>query len=151
LPAYEPHEYTDQALKGKPFADKELNEFKPVWYEVDNGVDRRSFTGRYAINEQTGRPVNPMGRTGIMVSQHFFCLKYCILQGRGRLGRWGPNHAADPIVTRWKREKNNVVKVDGKPVLQFVSILRGDVRKWALPGGRVKRVMRFDEFLWIFI
>ena len=30
---------------------------------------------------------NPCGRTG--------------LKGRGLLGRWGPNHAADPIVTRW--------------------------------------------------
>jgi len=29
---------------------------------------------------------NPMGRTGLI--------------GRGSLGRWGPNHAADPIVTR---------------------------------------------------
>ena len=29
---------------------------------------------------------NPVGRTGLM--------------GRGLLGRWGPNHAADPIVTR---------------------------------------------------
>lgn len=29
---------------------------------------------------------NPRGRTG--------------LSGRGLLGRWGPNHAADPIVTR---------------------------------------------------
>nr|XP_014349991.1 PREDICTED: ADP-ribose pyrophosphatase, mitochondrial isoform X2 [Latimeria chalumnae] len=31
---------------------------------------------------------NPFGRTG--------------LKGRGLLGRWGPNHAADPIITRWK-------------------------------------------------
>ena len=30
---------------------------------------------------------NPVGRTG--------------LRGRGELGRWGPNHAADPIVTRY--------------------------------------------------
>lgn len=30
--------------------------------------------------------MNPLGRTG--------------LQGRGCLGRWGPNHAGDPIVTR---------------------------------------------------
>ena len=33
-----------------------------------------------------GRPRNPIGRTGIT--------------GRGQLGKWGPNHAADPIVTR---------------------------------------------------
>lgn len=32
------------------------------------------------------RSRNPMGRTG--------------MKGRGLLGRFGPNHAADPIVTR---------------------------------------------------
>jgi len=31
-------------------------------------------------------PQNPCGRTGIT--------------GRGQLGKWGVNHAADPIVTR---------------------------------------------------
>ena len=33
------------------------------------------------------RPRNPRGRTG--------------MEGRGGLGKWGPNHAADPIVTRF--------------------------------------------------
>lgn len=42
--------------------------------------------GKYVIFN--GRPLNPQGRTG--------------LKGRGILGKWGPNHAADPIVTRWK-------------------------------------------------
>lgn len=33
------------------------------------------------------------------------------IRGRGLLGRWGPNHAADPIVTRWKRdEKERIVE-----------------------------------------
>ena len=40
----------------------------------------------YEVKE--GLPVNPVGRTG--------------LRGRGLLGRWGPNHAADPVVTRWE-------------------------------------------------
>ena len=34
-----------------------------------------------------GKPRNPRGRTG--------------MTGRGTLGKWGPNQAADPIVTRW--------------------------------------------------
>ena len=38
--------------------------------------------------DETGAPRNPMGRTG--------------MTGRGLLGKWGPNHAADPIVTRWE-------------------------------------------------
>ncbi|VVC91232.1 unnamed protein product [Leptidea sinapis] len=48
--------------------------------------------GHYNI--VNGYPLNPIGRTG--------------LQGRGVLGRWGPNHAADPIVTpdkeNWKEK-----------------------------------------------
>ena len=51
-------------------------------------VDRTSAHGPYAVT-QDGFPRNPMGRTGI--------------SGRGLLGRFGPNHAADPVVTRWKR------------------------------------------------
>lgn len=47
------------------------------------------------------RPLNPIGRTGLC--------------GRGNLGRWGPNHAADPIVSRFSNGR-----------LQFVGIQRGD-------------------------
>lgn len=54
----------------------------------------------YKLDEDK-RPLNPMGRTGLC--------------GRGNLGRWGPNHAADPIISRF---------VDGK--LQFVAIQRKD-------------------------
>ena len=47
-------------------------------------VDRRSYLGDYRVVE--GLPLNIQGRTG--------------LYGRGVLGRWGPNHAGDPVVTR---------------------------------------------------
>ena len=59
-------------------------------------------------------PRNPAGRTG--------------LGGRGLLGRWGPNQAADPIVTRDH-------PTSGK--LQVVAIWRKDTGVWALPGGMV--------------
>ena len=52
---------------------------------LDGRVDRRSYEGDYQL-DSNGRPLNPRGRTGLV--------------GRGLLGRWGPNHAADPIVTR---------------------------------------------------
>ena len=52
-----------------------------------------------------GRPLNPKGRTG--------------MSGRGLLGKWGPNHAADPIVTRY-------AEVDGKQAIQMVAIKRKD-------------------------
>lgn len=52
-----------------------------------------------------------MGRTGMI--------------GRGCLGRWGPNHAADPVVTRWQRDAaGRIVHIDRLPVLEFVAILR---------------------------
>lgn len=56
---------------------------------------------------------------------------------RGVLGRWGPNHAVDPVVTRWQRNVNNEIVVDSstkRPILQFLAILRKDVKEWAIPG-----------------
>lgn len=60
-------------------------------------------------------PFNPAGRTGI--------------RGRGLLGKWGPNHAADPIVTRYDPARPTV--------LQMVAIQRDDTGHWAIPGGMV--------------
>lgn len=81
-----------------------------------------------------GYPLNPTGRTGI--------------RGRGRLGRWGPNHAADPVVTRWKRDENGFLIIrDDKPVLEFVAIRRHDNGQWAIPGVRIlmrPTVLRFQ-------
>ncbi|XP_067911371.1 ADP-ribose pyrophosphatase, mitochondrial-like isoform X1 [Heterodontus francisci] len=91
--------------------------------QLDDGVDRTSHIGLY--NVMNGLPRNPCGRTG--------------LKGRGLLGRWGPNHAADPIVTRWKREVGKTVthSRSGKPILQFVAICRKDNKEWAIPGGMI--------------
>ena len=65
-----------------------------------------------AISFVDGVPLNPRGRTG--------------LRGRGLLGKWGPNHAADPIVTRYQGAQ-----------LQMVAIKRKDTGDWAIPGGMV--------------
>jgi ADP-ribose pyrophosphatase len=90
--------------------------------EVDGKVDRRSFMGKYEVLD--GVPRNPVGRTG--------------MAGRGLLGKWGPNHAADPIVTRWKKNSSgDKVLEEGKPVLQFVAVERKDNGEWAIPGGMV--------------
>lgn len=70
--------------------------------------------------------MNPIGRTGII--------------GRGVLGRWGPNHAADPIITRWKPNPHgqiNIDKTSEKSILQFIAIQRRDTHEWAIPGGMV--------------
>jgi ADP-ribose pyrophosphatase len=77
-----------------------------------------------------GRPLNPFGRTG--------------MAGRGLLGKWGPNYAADPIVTRWAIVDADNDECgsssDGKNerrVLQMVAIQRRDTGEWAIPGGMV--------------
>ncbi|GAB0089993.1 ADP-ribose pyrophosphatase, mitochondrial [Sergentomyia squamirostris] len=126
-PEYKPEFYESQVLQGKPWADPKYGseEFLKIKFnEVDNGVNRVSYMGNYRIVENL--PQNPIGRTGIY--------------GRGILGRWGPNHAADPIVTQWKRDDNGDVVKDsstGRPLLQMCAILRRDCAEWAIPGGMV--------------
>jgi hypothetical protein len=50
------------------------------------------------------------------------------MRGRGALGRWGPNEAADPIVTRFNDNGQ----------LQFLAVKRKDTGIWAIPGGMLK-------------
>lgn len=75
---------------------------------------RVSFTGKIEFDEYSN-PKNPAGRTG--------------LRGRGELGNWGPNHAADPVVCRINNETN---------LLEFALVYRSQDSKWALPGGMVE-------------
>ncbi|XP_034860453.1 ADP-ribose pyrophosphatase, mitochondrial isoform X2 [Mirounga angustirostris] len=121
---YNPVEYTAvSVLAGPRWADPQISEsnFSPKFNEKDGHVERKSQNGLYEI--ENGRPRNPAGRTGLV--------------GRGLLGRWGPNHAADPIITRWKRDGsgNKITHpVSGKNILQFVAIKRKDCGEWAIPG-----------------
>jgi ADP-ribose pyrophosphatase len=62
------------------------------------------------------------------------------ISGRGILGRYGPNHAADPIVSTWKRDQNGQIMKHSdsqKPILRILCIQRGDTGEIALPGGMV--------------
>ncbi|XP_074108972.1 ADP-ribose pyrophosphatase, mitochondrial [Cotesia typhae] len=107
-------------------ADKDIEDqsFKPVWNAMDGHINRKSFMKPYTI--ENGYPLNPIGRTGI--------------KGRGLLWHWGPNHAADPIITRWKRDSlGSIIKheLSKKSILQFVGIERRDSGQWAIPGGMV--------------
>ncbi|XP_067859040.1 ADP-ribose pyrophosphatase, mitochondrial-like [Heptranchias perlo] len=129
-PDYEPVDYTAETVTAGPvWADPDLrkegqSEHAPQFNLLDGTIDRRSFLGCYKLDKDK-LPRNPMGRTGII--------------SRGLLGKWGPNHAADPIVTRWKREDDKKVihELSGKPILQFVAIKRKDCGEWAIPGGMV--------------
>lgn len=123
---YNPPKYNSELLKSKAFADPDIPNinFKPRWNSKDGKINRISFLGRYKIIN--GYPINPQKRTG--------------LRGRGVFSRWGPNHATNLIVTRWKR--NNGLKqyhdTTKKPILQFISIKRRDCEEWALPGDIIK-------------
>ncbi|KAF7636488.1 Nudix hydrolase domain-containing protein [Meloidogyne graminicola] len=114
--SYSPKDYTASTIIGRPWADHE----DPCFYTFnqidDAGIDRRSFHGVYSL-DQSGRPLNPFGRTG--------------LRGRGVLGKWGPNHASDAIVSRF------IGGDDGKQMLQFVAIVRNDTDDLAIPGGMI--------------
>lgn len=123
---YDPIVFNAPHLVTAPYADPDINDpkFKPKWNHLDGKVNRKSHQGPYAVEK--GLPLNIRGRTG--------------LKGRGVLGRYGPNHAADPIVTRWKRSDDGQVvedEVSKRAVLQFVSIQRRDTSEWAIPGGMV--------------
>ena len=111
LADYEPPEYTADVVfqnEGKWADPKDVKDVK------------RTFLTRTSSGEVTvpldvrGRPLNPLGRTG--------------LQGRGLLGRWGRNQAGDPLLTRVHPETGR---------LQMLVIERKDSGQKALPGGMV--------------
>jgi len=112
---YAPVEFTHKVVqennrnaKENGWADPELNDMPLSELE-----ERLTYNGSvFLVN---GRPQNPVGRTG--------------MTGRGLLGKWGPNHAADAIVTRSSPEDRSV--------LQMVAIQRKDTGQWAIPGGMV--------------
>lgn len=71
---------------------------------------RKSLVGKIGF-DRSGKPLNPLGRTGI--------------GGRGLLGKWGPNLAVDPVITRL-----NPVTED----LELLLVKRADTGEWGLPG-----------------
>lgn len=97
------------------WADKDdvsIEELKSRQIWKNNKLISLSDSGIKFINN---RPKNPC-KTG--------------LSGRGLLGRFGPNHAADPIVTRFNYKTFTI---------EFVAVLRNDTNppQWCIPGGMV--------------
>jgi len=119
-PNYRPTEFTaPNVLKNSPDpADPRL---------IPRLTERASYeTNALQLDEQ-GRPLNPRGRTGLCA--------------RGKLYRWGPNHAADPLVTRESEPASGAssssASTESESELEVVVIQRGDTQQWALPGGMV--------------
>lgn len=126
---YKPVHFNSPRVLSKPvWADPNIETDTKVvlkFNKLDGKVNRKSYVGEYQL--VNGLPLNITGRTG--------------LTGRGLLGKWGPNHAADPVVTRWKHDDKGEQVLDPKtkkPILQFVSIKRLDTGEWAIPGGMVE-------------
>ena len=81
-------------------------------HTIEDSAVKPTFEGPIQFDPTNGRPLNPRGRTG--------------LAGRGLLGRWGPNAAVDPIVTRLHPQTNR---------LQVVVVKRPNSHEWGLPGS----------------
>lgn len=102
-PVGDPTDWNDAQYKPPEFEAGVLHQRNtPVWADPPHIYDETQVGERLCYTEeskastttlikchfdpQTQRFKNPQGKTGI--------------RGRGELGRWGPNHAADVIVTR---------------------------------------------------
>ena len=107
-PGYEPIGFTDKTVL---VAEDQVLADSSNASAVDFS-NRSSFVG-YSIDPDTNRPLNPRGRTGVAE--------------RGLLWKWGPNHAADPVVIATDNDGNR----------KILLIKRKDTGEWALPGGMV--------------
>ena len=112
LVGYEPPEYT---------ADN-VFQHEGQWADPANIKSiKRKFVTRTrsgdvpVMVDSQGRPLNPIGRTGLC--------------GRGLLGRWGRNQAGDAMLTSLDPETGR---------LQLLVIERKDSGQNALPGGMVE-------------
>jgi ADP-ribose pyrophosphatase len=120
---YAPAAYTAPAViandvtkKPNGWADPESTTLAAALHPLTRGAGPVKLAVSAQLRDsQTGQPMtvplNPNGRTG--------------LEGRGLLGRWGANFAADAMLTR----------VNKQGELELFVIRRGDTGEWALPGG----------------
>jgi len=118
-PQYQPVDFTHQVVidndctkKANGWADPAVVDEK-FEKELASRISNSLVEGGRVIMVNR-RPRNPIGRTG--------------MTGRGLLGKYGANFAADPLVTRYDPTTGN---------LQMVAIQRSDTKAWAMPGGMV--------------
>ena len=119
--SYNPTEYTDPSVlanaedlaTGKKWADVERPSLTLLGKRKSFAAGKSSsLEAVCTVDHKTKRFRNPGGPVG--------------LSGRGLLGRYGVNYAADPIVTRFRQGR-----------LQVVLVRRRDSDELAFPGGMV--------------
>lgn len=107
------------------YEDKSVTDNEGIWADHSQ-IDEQELKERLVwrngklitledanIEFMHGKPVTPI-KTGI--------------KGRGLLGKFGPNHAADPIVTRVNPVTSDV---------EFIAAKRLDTDQYCIPGGMV--------------
>lgn len=107
------------------YEDESVKKNEGIWADFSNITDTELYERliwkdnklitlhEAKINFIHGKPVTPI-KTGI--------------KGRGMLGKYGPNHAADPIVTRINPRTQDV---------EFIAAKRLDTDQYCIPGGMV--------------
>ena len=91
-----------------------------------------SLVGRAKAHDESGRPLNPRGRTGVA--------------GRGLLGRWGPNEAVAALVTRENADSGGTDVLLGRKVGQHsLSVPRGFRHAGEEVDGALSRVLEEDS------
>ncbi len=98
------------------FNQIDTNTKKDRRHFVDNVLTSIDFVTIERNDTKYRIPLNPRGNVG--------------LWGRGELGCFGPNHAADPVVLRRRPGSDRMTEI--------VLIKRSDSHMWALPGGMVE-------------
>jgi ADP-ribose pyrophosphatase len=90
-PEYQPPYYVDEIVLQNDSSKK-----KNGWADPEHDWSVRGLfkEDKSILKDETGKPLNPHGRTGIC--------------GRGMLGHWGPNPSVIPIVTRINTDTKNL-------------------------------------------
>lgn len=114
-PNYAPPYYVAPVVLANDVSHNPAGWADPEDFRLLGDPPRESLCGP-VTTDTAGYPLNPAGRTGIA--------------GRGLLGKWGPNYAADPIITRIQRQTNRV---------EMLAVQRKDNSQWAIPGGMVDK------------
>ena len=114
-PDYDPVYYVSSVVLKNDSTSNPAGWADPEDISLLSDIPQKSLAGKLC-HDAKGRALNPAGRTGI--------------SGRGLLGKWGPNYAADPIITRINRMDNS---------LEMLAVQRRDNGQWAIPGGMVDK------------
>ena len=114
--------------KNKPYyTDESVKKNQGIWADYEN-VSEEELRQRKVWHKNKLITLDEAGYT--FINNRPLLPMNSGLGGRGMLGRFGPNHAADPIVTRYNPDTGD---------LEFVAGLRSDTDPplWCIPGGMV--------------